>query len=449
MSLPHLKGHTTPSRSPQILLVAVILGLSLAAHFLFFKPADVASAANLASISVASFSIPGAIDNPQPSLHENAQHENARFSIPSGGEVWETIGSAIAGTGSVEVFAALAAAGMVLFLFLFSDRIGRRTGTRRRRWPSKRFAIVLSFALLGGLSLFFIYNTRHEIEPVQAANTVLTIDISLNSPEATVDSSTPGNGPRVATIWPKVTNSATGSEAINMAVTLGSFTSGIALLTSQSATYTIPSLAAGSSQSFFWFVTMSTTNETAGTYTVSATASNLFATPTSQTATMTTKDAISAASNKITSVSQSGTGASIGETMTITVEFDLGNVGAPNEAWVQPVSNLNFDASVLRLITAKVTLEGTPQTQDQLFFTGLSGSNTGSVVYTFQAVGIGSTTIIPYQQASSGGAEKIRPLSHGENSHRQCLPGRSVGVCQPGDWSRRGRYVNLYVGCGK
>ena len=153
-----------PSRSPQILLVAVILGLSLAAHFLFFKPADVASAANLAS-----FSAPGAIDNPQPSLQETAQHENAKFSMPSGGEVWETLGSAIAGTGSVEVFAALAAAGMVLFLFLFSDTIGGRTRTRRRRWPSKRFAIVLSFALLGGLSPLFIYNARHETEPVQAA----------------------------------------------------------------------------------------------------------------------------------------------------------------------------------------------------------------------------------------------------------------------------------------
>ena len=240
------------------------------------------------------------------------------------------------------------------------------------------------------------------------AATTITVDISLNSPQATIDKNDPANAePFVATLWGKVSNTG-GETAVNVTVTLDTLTNSLALQTGQTATYTIPSLAAGSDQAFFWFVSYSRTDATAGSYTVRANASNV-ASEVTATSTLTSTEQISASSNKITSVTASGGGTiSVGQVITVTVGFEYGQIGNTfGDAWSQPVSNASFDASILRLVSAQVTLDAVAQTADKLYFTGLGGdSPTGTVVYTFQGIAEGNTAITPYQQAASGNTRK-------------------------------------------
>ena len=105
--------------------------------------------------------------------------------------------------------------------------------------------LLLTLSVSTCLSVLVIEPQDGNPPPVFAASTALTIDISLNSPKATLDS-TPSSGPLVATLWAKVTNSGT-SDAVNVDVTLGSLTNGLVLHTGQAATNTIPILSAGSS----------------------------------------------------------------------------------------------------------------------------------------------------------------------------------------------------------
>ena len=397
MRSPRQKRPRNSNRFIPIIFVAGVLGLSLATHFLFFKPTDTVSASNLASFSTA----------PSPVSPQSPLQDAAPNSEPPGGDIGEILGGWIADPGSIEVSVALSVAGLFILLLLILSGIRKDPRTRKKRWRPNRIAVVLALAMLGGLSLFFVYNSVDDIDPVQAAiETSFTIDISLNSPIAGLDT-TPSSGPLIGTIWGKVTNSTTGSAAIDVSVTLGNFANGLALKSGQSATYTIPKLAAGSSQAFFWFVTYSETNGDIGEYKVTASASNAL-TGTSNKGTITSTTIGSNNSNKINSVSASTTAVSVGETMTVTVEFDLGQVGSAGDAWVQPVSNTDFDGSVVRLISAQVSLDTgsglVDQTQDELYFTGLSAGVTGKVVYTFQGIGTGSTSVNPYQLGAQGGS---------------------------------------------
>ena len=139
---------------------------------------------------------------------------------------------------------------------------------------------------------------------------------------------------------------------------------------------------------------------------VSASASNA-ASVSSATTTITSTQIGTNASNKVDSVTALATTVPVGETMTITVDFTLGKIGNKNDAWFQPVASGDFDPSILRLISAQVTITAdsvaTLQTADALYLGNLSGNGvTGRVVYTFQGLKTGTTVPKPYQLAAGG-----------------------------------------------
>ena len=238
-----------------------------------------------------------------------------------------------------------------------------------------------------------------------AANTTLSIDITFNTPIATVDKNDPDTvGPFVATIWGKVTNSGTG-DAINVTATLGSLTNGLAFHTGQQATYTIPTVPTGDSEAFSWPITYSRTDGTVVSYTITGDPSNSEAVLSS--GSLTSTEIGSAASNKIENITASATKVAVGETITVTPEFNLGQIGNKFEdAWLQLVGNTDFDPSIPRLFSAQATLNSVAQSGDDLYFTGLSGGVTDDVLYIFRGVSTGTTTTKPYQQGTSGAIQK-------------------------------------------
>ena len=137
----------------------------------------------------------------------------------------------------------------------------------------------------------------------------------------------------------------------------------------------------------------------------------------SDTRTLTSTDMLSTnANNKVNSVTASSSSISVGQVVTVTGDFGLGNIGALGDAWLQPVGSLAFDPTVFRLISAQVTLDGILQTQDDLYFTGLNGQVSGQVVYTLQGKSEGATSLDPYQIAASGQSNRQYTINFGEFS---------------------------------
>jgi hypothetical protein len=106
----------------------------------------------------------------------------------SGGEVWGILRASAANPGSIEMSLALSVAGLVIFLLWISHGVSRKPRTKKRRRRLNRSSTGFAFAVLGALSIFLAYGLLHDIEPAQAAiETNFTIDISLNSPIAGLD----------------------------------------------------------------------------------------------------------------------------------------------------------------------------------------------------------------------------------------------------------------------
>ena len=190
-----------------------------------------------------------------------------------------------------------------------------------------------------------------------------------------------------------------------MDVTLGSLTNGLVLHTGQAATNTIPILSAGSSQAFFWFVGYSTADATVGSYTATADGDNTASVQANSTITsteMNTNNSVKVTSASVSSSTGGNGQISVGQIITLSIAFDLGQIGSGGDAWFQPVGNTSFDPTVLRLISGNVTLDGVAQTQDALYFTGLNGKVTGTADFIFQGIGVGTVTLSPYEQAASG-----------------------------------------------
>jgi hypothetical protein len=245
----------------------------------------------------------------------------------------------------------------------------------------------------------------------------------IAAPFAVTDSNMPGaQGPRVATIGARLTN--TGSApaspvlvSIGNGTTPGSFPNGLALLTGSPATYTIAELPPGASTTAYWPVTYPPTFDVGYNYTIWAASPD--GCTGSASSVLTTQREISATANKL-----QPTGASIlvypssvgpGGLITVRVNgFDLGTIGqGPRkdyDAWLQPIGNLDFDPTCLRLVRSEVRLNSLGLTViDQLYFSGLTayrGDPSDYVSYTFLALRSCRTSIRPYQEAASGTQEK-------------------------------------------
>ena len=140
----------------------------------------------------------------------------------------------------------------------------------------------------------------------------------------------------------------------------------------------------------------------------------------SGTSLLTTQSEIGATANKLlptgATISITPNVATPGSLITVRITgFTLGTVGqGPKgnyDAWLQPIGNLDFDPSCLRLVRSEVRLASISPTPfvDQLYFTNLRSYRadlSDYVAYTFIAMRACTTVIQPYQEAASGTQEK-------------------------------------------
>lgn len=281
--------------------------------------------------------------------------------------------------------------------------------------------------LLCVLSISCSLGTVYSYASCPPGNLVVTI---TSSPSALSNPDT-AQSPRVATLTARVSN--TGSAPIkNLMVFLGDGTTpgnfpltgtrSLELLGPASdARRSLGVLPPGTTQTLYWFVRYPATENTAYSYTVWATADG--GCGDSQTAALNVRGATASSTNRIRSLRTSvtiepRTAITPGELVTVTITgFDLGAVGpgpeAVEDAWLQPVSNPNFDPSCVRLVSSEVrlhSLQNEPY-RDQLYFSGIGSHNPPPnysynaddyVKYTFIGLRRCTTQLQPYQQIAFG-----------------------------------------------
>ena len=255
------------------------------------------------------------------------------------------------------------------------------------------------------------------ITPAQAAPESCGLAVTIiAAPFAVVDSNKPGvEGPRVAALGARITN--TGGAVVND-VTVEFSGNQLSLINGSPASYYLNDLAAGESITAYWPVTYPATFDVGYGYTISA--SNADGCMASSSSVLTTQSEISANSNKLlptgATVSVNPSVVTPGSLVTVRITgFTLGTIGqGPNnnyDAWLQPIGNLGFDPTCLRLVRSEVKLNSISGAAfiDQLYFTYLNNYRSDPrdyVAYTFLGLRSCTTVIQPYQEAASGTQEK-------------------------------------------
>ncbi len=254
-------------------------------------------------------------------------------------------------------------------------------------------------------------------EPAHAAPDSCGLSVTIiAAPFAAVDSNRPGiDGPKAAMLGARIRNTSA-LPVDNASVTFSS--SGLGLLSGSPSSYFLNDLAPGASVTAYWPVVYPATFNVSYDYTIAVT--NPDGCGASASSQIVTQSEISASANKLLPD---------GSTKTITPDvvtpgglvtlritgFTLGTIGqgprGDYDAWLQPVGNLNYDPSCLRLVRSEVGLASISPSPfvDQLYFTGLRNYRANAadyVAYTFIALRDCTTTIQPYQEAASGTQEK-------------------------------------------
>lgn len=293
------------------------------------------------------------------------------------------------------------------------------------------FGKTLGLWLVPVLGVLLALGTMAPPAPAAAVGDACSVQVTLfTAPFVTVDSNSPGvQGPKVAMIGARITNTgatplASVSAHIGNGTTPGTFNpvsgGAPALLDAADATHTYTDLAPGASVATYWPLTYPFTYNVSYPYTVWATTPAGCSVPVSST--LTTQSEISAAANKLLPTGSTllvyPETVSPGGLITVQITgFELGTIGQgprplqPYDAWLQPVGNLDFDPTCLRLVGSEVymaSLSPTPYV-DRLYFSGIGHYDSDPadyVRYTFIALRDCATTIQPYQEAASGTQEK-------------------------------------------
>ncbi|UCH50382.1 MAG: DUF11 domain-containing protein, partial [Chloroflexota bacterium] len=293
-------------------------------------------------------------------------------------------------------------------------------------------AALISITLVALLSPSLVY----------ANGCPTTLDASIIAgPYLLVDSNKPGiEGPKVATVSALVTNTGA-SPANNVFVYIGDGTTpghfppgsdsnSLTIVGGVSdATRYIIDLAPGESKTIFWQVAYPPTF--GQTYSFSVWADNEAGCFAQDSHTFTTRSALSAAANKLLGTISRQPASGIvnpGNMVIVTItDYNLGEVGeGPNDeedAWFQPVGNLDFDPTCFRLVKTSVyihSIENVPPYDgmpyiDETYFPGIESkapppsynyNSSDYVKYYFIALKECSTRIMPYQEVASGQEEK-------------------------------------------
>lgn len=292
--------------------------------------------------------------------------------------------------------------------------------------PRLRIALLLVLLIMLSLPTRTLY-AAPAIENTATCN--LAIEI-IAAPYAVVDSNKPGvQGPQVAILGARITNKdAFVHEKIQIhlgdGVTAGQFptTAGkqLTLLTGEAASRSLAPLASGASTVVYWTVVYPITFNITYNYTVWATGNDDCRIE--NVGRITTQESVSASSNKLLPKDSllllTPKDFAPGDFVTLKIfRFDLGSIGhgpkplEPYDAWLQPIGNVDFDPTCLRLVRTEVLLESIAPRPfvDQLYFAGLKeydNEDGDYVAYTFIVLRDCATTLKPYQQAASGSQEK-------------------------------------------
>lgn len=269
-----------------------------------------------------------------------------------------------------------------------------------------------------------------------------TLELTITSgPYLLVDANKPGKeGPMVVTVSAVIAN--TGASAANDVyvyigdgTTPGTFPPGsdgqrLAMADGLGdATRYIVHLAPGQSKTIFWQLAYPATFDQ--TYSFTVWADNEVGCFATDSDTVTTRSALTAAANKLLGTVTVDPPSGIvnpGNIFTVTLTaFNFGQVGeGPNgeeDAWLQPVGNLDFDPNCFRLVRTEVyihSIEGVPPYDgmpyiDRVYFDGIKSQNpppnydfddNDYAKYYFIALKGCSTTIKPYNEVASGNQEK-------------------------------------------
>ena len=249
---------------------------------------------------------------------------------------------------------------------------------------------------------------------------------NLTSPYALQDSNLATAGPHVLLFVEQVTNTSTTIPVTNLTTTL-SFTGGASLsfVPGESATRTLGSLATSTSITFYWFVEYPNSATSA-----SSTFTYQFQTTTSEGDNVTTSGSLSrvsaiASSNQtIPKASFSGV-AILGNTISEIVDIDFGNVNSStNQLRAELVgpAGAPFNAAILRLVSATISFnlgntlptytnvlyfdndKPSPTPQFPAAVTANSGNVHATSTFIWKIVGVGSTTLRPYEGSAGSSA---------------------------------------------
>jgi hypothetical protein len=148
------------------------------------------------------------------------------------------------------------------------------------------------------------------------------------------------------------------------------------------------------------------TPRTSGTFSITVTSGGILYT--TEVFTMTSLRTITAAPNEIIQIVKTSQ-----EYFTLTVDFDMGNVGSQGgdfDATFLPTSFVAHDAGMLQLVKTSLTITGTTSYQDEpdvIYAESITTQNLqGSITYLFKRMTGGGQNFYPLQSVSSGNNDK-------------------------------------------
>jgi uncharacterized repeat protein (TIGR01451 family) len=245
------------------------------------------------------------------------------------------------------------------------------------------------------LALLFLLALSPLLRPAGSAYALSPGAVSITmttDPLLVVDSNSPCvQGPNAAYIGFRVTNTS-GALLSNLQATLSGFTGAFALTGGQVATQYIGQLAAGASDTVYWYITYPCVTGLSNILTVTVSDANPGTV--SGTGTVTTDSSISANAGALVQSATVGAGAVVGQIITLDVTYSFGNANAGDVYNIQPSGSPTFNA-----VPVKAT--------DQLYFTAAANQGGSGFLVTMRYYFIylcanTTTTAIPYAAQTSG-----------------------------------------------
>ena len=291
----------------------------------------------------------------------------------------------------------------------------RRTIELRRRrgddGAHTALAVRALFAVLAALAMLLLAPVT-----ARAGGTRLPLPLTVvqvSDTALTLDSNSPTTGPRAQYVAYRITNTSPLAVS-NLSATIAGFAGGITLQSGQSATQYVGTLAAGASETLFWFVSYPATYNVRQVLTVTVTdgAGNSAA----GAGAVRTVSMISAEAGGLASTSSIGAGAVIGQLIPLTVGFRFKGWKAGDTFNLQPAGNTAFDAGCFQMVSSIIVTADAPLstvippgTADRQFFRATVASSGGgsqwnvSIRYMFRYLCAGATTTpLPYSNMLSG-----------------------------------------------